>query len=155
MRSRTHEGSCLSDVIHLNSPQARGRTKAWHLECAPREKDSLGERATLSWPVNRFYSSLLPSWSSWAGSRSWLVLVHICAGFSWYHPKSHLGAQAWCGTMWDLREWDVASVAFAKQAVQVVRLSRGQLFGELALLGDQPRAASARCASLALIALVL
>jgi CRP-like cAMP-binding protein len=59
------------------------------------------------------------------------------------------------GMVWDLREWDVASVAFAKQAVQVVRLSRGQLFGELALLGDQPRAASARCASLALIALVL
>ena len=29
---------------------------------------------------------------------------------------------------------------------QVVRLTRGQLFGELALMGDQPRAATARCA---------
>ena len=29
---------------------------------------------------------------------------------------------------------------------QVVLLTRGQLFGELALMGDQPRAATARCA---------
>lgn len=28
---------------------------------------------------------------------------------------------------------------------QVVQLTRGQLFGELALMGDQPRAGSAQC----------
>ena len=79
------------------------------------------------------------------------------SGFSWYHPKSRLGAQAWCGNemLPPLPPLRFQSCSASCEAVQVVRLSRGQLFGELALLGDQPRAASARCASLALIALVL
>lgn len=43
------------------------------------------------------------------------------------------------------KRWICGMPMFCRQW-QVVRLTRGQLFGELALMGDQPRAATARCA---------
>eukprot|EP00913_Durusdinium_trenchii_P031617 g29607.t1 len=55
------------------------------------------------------------------------------------------------GTMWQSKAFTWKEESFSvshpnsRFGTQVVQLTRGQLFGELALMGDQPRAGSAQC----------